>query len=768
MRGEGVSRGLAEVEHWTYEVESPFRPPAEIAALATRTEADESPPEEAQRFDHQEAAGGTSRWPKSRVRVGVPSMADELEEVDRTSRAYAVWVQQSLNQVARAGLTPDGKVGPLSRAAIMRFQAARGLTADGIVGAKTETALVAAGATPPPEVTAPPGATRTPTSDSSGTATAPTPGTVVTAAIPITVPATCVEVPALPGPDRACAGVDSTGFARIAEVATFCGALADCYAHRMALRRQRERHAKAQDEAARTATAARMPGETRTARAQRVAAARAAVQPEPVDTVRTLIRGKYLQFLEEDFRDTIIGANNRWGAKGKCQLRSVARMWMFGVRERLDFVTLDSGGRSLGSFVPPAAPAGGDRLVDIEPPATTDGGAKVQPVTNVFLRELRSRAARHSAYNYPAHGGRFFNARGYSIDLELGSPKDERGFYQRPAAVQFLLAIDAAARAAGVQWRAIYNDYAVAAAVNRHLDRKHVIFVGQIRGDRRLGLNWHGPLILHFHLDITPQWRGPEREEESGLALPEQAGEFPAAGWTGEEETALELEHVDPTAEFSPEALGDLETPGVPDPETAGEYEVAEQWVASAEQLDGSEALDPAADEAQAFTPDELDEALFEDEQNEEEYENEVDQLDQPGDQSAVATLEMLVEAETGAGSSLADQVRGVATFVLGPPLRRGSRGPAVTALQRALGSLGYDIAVDGEFGPSTERAVRAVQARLGLPVDGVVGPRTKSGIAAALPGRGQAAGVLDVTIRGLVRRSRSRLRGPAGRPSRR
>ena len=63
---ESVSRGFAEVEHWTYEVESPFRPPADIAALATRTEADESESqlEEVQRADlqleQQEAAGGRS------------------------------------------------------------------------------------------------------------------------------------------------------------------------------------------------------------------------------------------------------------------------------------------------------------------------------------------------------------------------------------------------------------------------------------------------------------------------------------------------------------------------------------------------------------------------------------------------------------------------------------------------------------------------------------------------------------------------------------
>lgn len=58
--------------------------------------------------------------------------------------------------------------------------------------------------------------------------------------------------------------------------------------------------------------------------------------------------------------------------------------------------------------------------------------------------------------------------------------------------------------------------------------------------------------------------------------------------------------------------------------------------------------------------------------------------------------------------------IRGVQT------LRRGSSGPTVVVLQRMLG-----IPDDGKFGPGTDAAVRAFQARKGLTVDGVVGPQT-------------------------------------------
>jgi peptidoglycan hydrolase-like protein with peptidoglycan-binding domain len=51
--------------------------------------------------------------------------------------------------------------------------------------------------------------------------------------------------------------------------------------------------------------------------------------------------------------------------------------------------------------------------------------------------------------------------------------------------------------------------------------------------------------------------------------------------------------------------------------------------------------------------------------------------------------------------------------------IRLGSRGDAVTALQRALG----DLAVDGDFGPATDEAVRNYQKTKGLAVNGVVDP---------------------------------------------
>jgi hypothetical protein len=55
--------------------------------------------------------------------------------------------------------------------------------------------------------------------------------------------------------------------------------------------------------------------------------------------------------------------------------------------------------------------------------------------------------------------------------------------------------------------------------------------------------------------------------------------------------------------------------------------------------------------------------------------------------------------------------------------LRRGSTGANVRYLQTALGGL----KVDGQFGPITDKAVRAFQSAQGLKVDGIVGPITWS-----------------------------------------
>lgn len=57
--------------------------------------------------------------------------------------------------------------------------------------------------------------------------------------------------------------------------------------------------------------------------------------------------------------------------------------------------------------------------------------------------------------------------------------------------------------------------------------------------------------------------------------------------------------------------------------------------------------------------------------------------------------------------------------------LKLGSQGEAVEAVQSQLIAHGADVALDGDFGPQTDAAVRGFQQAHGLAVDGIVGPQT-------------------------------------------
>jgi peptidoglycan hydrolase-like protein with peptidoglycan-binding domain len=57
--------------------------------------------------------------------------------------------------------------------------------------------------------------------------------------------------------------------------------------------------------------------------------------------------------------------------------------------------------------------------------------------------------------------------------------------------------------------------------------------------------------------------------------------------------------------------------------------------------------------------------------------------------------------------------------------LKHGSRGAQVSYLQRRLRALGFELAIDGKYGPETEGAVKRLQEAFGYDVDGVVGEAT-------------------------------------------
>jgi transglycosylase-like protein/putative peptidoglycan binding protein len=91
------------------------------------------------------------------------------------------------------------------------------------------------------------------------------------------------------------------------------------------------------------------------------------------------------------------------------------------------------------------------------------------------------------------------------------------------------------------------------------------------------------------------------------------------------------------------------------------------------------------------------------------------------GSGASVAVVALAI-AIAGAGAAVGKQVAG--GHAESGLLTRGSGGPAVSAVQRALG-----VPADGVFGKRTEANVRLFQARHHLLVDGMVGPQTRAAL---------------------------------------
>ncbi|MFL5910943.1 MAG: protein-arginine deiminase family protein [Gaiellaceae bacterium] len=108
---------------------------------------------------HDEAllrVGAGSAPAPSPTPAPVPVVEALEEAVDRQSRDYIRWYQDALNRIDNANLDVDGILGPLTRAAVRRYQTRRGIGVDGIVGPVTERTLMLDGAATPPGFSGPP------------------------------------------------------------------------------------------------------------------------------------------------------------------------------------------------------------------------------------------------------------------------------------------------------------------------------------------------------------------------------------------------------------------------------------------------------------------------------------------------------------------------------------------------------------------------------------------------------------------------------------
>lgn len=92
------------------------------------------------------------------------------------------------------------------------------------------------------------------------------------------------------------------------------------------------------------------------------------------------------------------------------------------------------------------------------------------------------------------------------------------------------------------------------------------------------------------------------------------------------------------------------------------------------------------------------------------------------------------------------------------PKLRSGSRGSAVSTLQKQLNQHGAGISVDGVFGSKTLSSVKAFQRAAGISADGVVGPTTWSKLSSSSASIGGSGGSSSGSFNGqsIIAKARS------------
>ncbi|HEY2853198.1 MAG TPA: DUF4157 domain-containing protein [Gemmatimonadaceae bacterium] len=182
------------------------------------------------------------------------------------------------------------------------------------------------------------------------------------------------------------------------------------------------------------------------------------------------------------------------------QLEWLKHGWAVARREEVDFDTLSSA-KYLKDLKPTYEVPAAERVEIPKALQSESGMATIAPEVATFLTQLAAdpTCPPFKASTYGPHGLGVWGRRGFSVDLHLEAPLDQRGFWRVSTAIQFLVALDAAAKALGARWRVLYNDFRVADAINSATGTRNVGFVADSAAP---DLNWHGPLVLHMHLDL--------------------------------------------------------------------------------------------------------------------------------------------------------------------------------------------------------------------------------------------------------------------------
>jgi hypothetical protein len=109
------------------------------------------------------------------------------------------------------------------------------------------------------------------------------------------------------------------------------------------------------------------------------------------------------------------------------------------------------------------------------------------------------------------HASAGFEGRFRSLDMypnggpsRIHKPFGQIGFFDKQVAYDFAQAIDRATAGRG-SYQILYNDFEVARELNKTLKNGRVFNVDNVVADKggAANLNWHGPLVTHFHVDFA-------------------------------------------------------------------------------------------------------------------------------------------------------------------------------------------------------------------------------------------------------------------------
>ena len=111
------------------------------------------------------------------------------------------------------------------------------------------------------------------------------------------------------------------------------------------------------------------------------------------------------------------------------------------------------------------------------------------------------------------HASGDFTSSFRSVDLYPSGVPAGGGYFDRDKALAFALAIDRVAAAQGYTYRILYDDYVVAREFNKQAkfgrmsNQDNVEYEKDAKQqpqlDKPRNLNWHGPLVTHFHVDFS-------------------------------------------------------------------------------------------------------------------------------------------------------------------------------------------------------------------------------------------------------------------------